>query len=445
MVVKKRQLDEDNFVVGLDIGTTKIVTVIGQRGEDGRVTVLGHGKGESTGVQHGLVINLDKTIAGIQTSMEAAYQRCPPNYEIKEAYVGIAGRHIKNIEYKHVVTRISKRDKPIRYEEIEQMRLDLLNISVPADERIIDVIPQKFTIDREHTAVDPVGMIGELIEGCFQIVTAKYADVKKIIYCVEQTGVKFKEIVLEPVASGLACLQEEEKKQGVALIDIGGGTTDLAIFLDGAPVYAKVIPIGGNIITHDIAAVCKIAEEQAEILKIRYGSCVMEKTNPDNFIRIAKRNATQKIQISEHMLSQIIHARVSNDMLLPIKTAIENSGYKDKIVMGHGIVLTGGGAKLKHLLDLTRFMFDVPVRVGTPEVGFDRSMSTELRDSIYSTSLGLLKFGIEKQEQNNPAAEENMNTTSLTPEIDRTSPWNKAKEIFDKTTKILGDILNQSN
>jgi len=364
--------------------------VAGTQYEDGKIDVLSYGKGQSTGVQHGLIFNITKTIEGINASIKAAANRF--DCKIDEVYVGVAGRHIKSIEYKHVVTRRNGKNEIIRQNEMDMIIDDLKNISVSPGEVIIDVIPQRFIIDTHRETIDPVGELGEVMEGYYQIVTGNNAEIKKIIRCVQDAQLKAKAIILEPVASGLSCLSLEEKMNGVALVDIGGGTTDVAIFLNGKPVFTRVIPVGGAVITNDIASVCRITEEMAEKLKQSHGTCIVDKSNKNNFITIPHLTGIKPVQISETYLAQIINARVQSGILNEIKKALDESGYYDKL--RKGVVLTGGGANLKHLKDLCFYTLNLPIRIGSPEIGFVPGLYPELKDPLYATGLGLLKYGI---------------------------------------------------
>lgn len=422
MISSKPENEDNNprIVVGLDIGTTKIATIVGYKSEN-KIDILGYGRGESTGVQHGLIFNIDKTVEGINISKEQAENRS--GYEVDEVYVGVAGRHINSMEYKHVITRINGKNSIIRQDEIDKMMDDLRHISVSKGERIITVIPQRYVIDRIRQTYEPVGEMGELIEGYFQIVTANEDEIRKILICVEASGLRYKNIILEPIASGLACVSEEEKKQGVALVDIGGGTTDVAIYHNGHPVFTCVIPIGGTIITKDIVKVCKVPEELAEKLKRTCGTCIVEKSNSNNYVTLPQMHAIQSRQISETHLAQIINMRVQTDILDRVKDAIDSSGYADKL--NAGVVLTGGGSTLRHIKELCEYTLQKPVRIGIPEFGFVHSMPNELKHPMYSTSLGLLKYGIEELESlksteetpvNNVITEESKNPKKDTPQ-----------------------------
>jgi len=386
----KETQEQPQIVVGLDIGTTKIAAIIGFRNSDGKIDVLGYGKGESTGVQHGLIFNINKTVEGINVAKNTAASRS--NQEFESVYAGVAGRHINSLEFKHVVTRRNGKEDVIQQEEIDKMVEDLENISVRPGEKIITVIPQRFVIDSIRETVDPVGELGELVVGYFQIITGNDFEIKKIIRCINDCDLKVNDIILEPIASAMVCLTQEEKQQGVVLIDIGGGTTDIVIYADGNPVFTKVIPIGGNVITKDIANVCQIPEDLAEKLKISYGTCVIEKSNKNNFITIPQFHESAPKQISEPFLAEIIYSRVQMDILTQIKKTIAESGYETRIRAG--LVLTGGGAALRHIKELCQYTLQRNCRIGIPDIGFVNSIPTELKNPMFATSLGLLKHGI---------------------------------------------------
>lgn len=381
--------DAPKVFVGLDIGTTKIATVVGYMAMDGKIEIIGHGKSDSNGVQHGLVYNLAKTIDGIKTSVEIASNQS--GYPISDVFVGIAGRHIKNTEFRHRILRKNGTEALIIQDEINEMIKTIKETPNQAGETVIDVIPQKFYIDNnfDREIIDPVGELGVNLEGVFQIITGNEHEINKILRCVEEAELNPADLILEPLASGLVSLTQEEKQAGVVLVDIGGGTTDIAIYLEGNPVYTQVIPIGGHVITSDIASVCEISDELAEKLKINHGTCVVEKSNKNNFITIPKYGQTEPIQISEEFLAKIIYARVIRDILTPVKAIIDKSGYANKI---KNVVITGGGAYLKHLKELSQFTFRKPTRIGSPGLGF-LSVPSELKHPMYATSLGLLKFG----------------------------------------------------
>lgn len=443
-----------NIVVGLDIGTTKIATIIGYK-SDKKIDVIGHGKAESTGVQHGLINNITKTVDGINISKELAENRTDC-CKVENVYVGVAGRHVKSIEYKHVLMRRNGKNSVIRQDEIDKMLDDLSHISVPSGEKFITVIPQRYVIDKERETTDPVGELGELIEGYYQLITGNESEINKILMCVNSAGLKAEKIILEPIASGLSCLSEEEKRYGVALIDIGGGTTDLAIYYEGSPVFTKVIPIGGSIITKDIANVCRITEEMAEKLKVNFGTCIVEKSNANHFMTLPQFHAVQPRQINETLLAKIINMRVQNDILNQVKKEIDESGYADKL--NTGVVLTGGGAAMKHIKELCEYTLQKPVRIGKPDFGFDPNISAELKNPMYSTAMGLLKYGIEaeemqkmsadeekvdKGEKQNPKKQDNPKPSKPSKPINPTG-WG-GDYIFKKVTEFFGGLVDKTS
>ena len=383
------------IVVSLDIGTTKIATIIGYQNSDGKIDVLGYGKGDSTGVQHGLIFNVNKTVDGINVAKNTAISRS--NQEFDSVFAGVAGRHINSTEFKHVITRRNGKEEIIRQEEIDKMVEDLENISVKAGEKVITVIPQRFVIDSIRETTEPVGELGELLVGYFQIITGNDYEIRKIMRCINDCDLIVSDIILEPIASALVCLTQEEKRQGVVLVDIGGGTTDVIIYVDGNPVFTKVIPIGGNVITKDIANVCQIPEDLAEKLKCGYGTCVIEKSNKNNFITIPQFHESAPKQISEPFLAEIIYSRVQMDILNQIQKAISESGYEKKIRAG--VVLTGGGSSLKHLKELSQYTLQRSTRIGIPDIGFVTSIPAELKQPMFATSLGLLKHGVQVYEK----------------------------------------------
>jgi cell division protein FtsA len=394
MAHSKEIQEQPQIVVGLDIGTTKIAMIIGFQNSEGKIDVMGYGKGDSTGVQHGLIFNINKTVDGINVAKNTAISRS--NQEIDSVYAGVAGRHINSMEFKHVVTRRNGKEEVIRQEEIDKMVEDLENISVRPGEKIITVIPQRFVIDGIRETTEPVGELGEMVVGYFQIITGNEFEIKKIIRCINDCDLLVDDIILEPIASALVCLTQEEKQQGVVLVDIGGGTTDVVIYVDGNPVFTKVIPIGGSIITKDIANVCQIPEDLAEKLKISYGTCVIEKSNKNNFITIPQFHETAPKQISEPFLAEIIYSRVQMDILNQIQKAIAESGYEKKIRTG--VVLTGGGSSLRHLKELCQYTLQRNTRIGIPDIGFVNSIPAELKHPMFATSLGLLKHGVQINE-----------------------------------------------
>ncbi len=394
--MKERDIDleqEGHIVVGLDIGTTKIVAVVGTSLDDGTIEVMGYGHGKSKGVEHGLIMNLihttDSIISAVGDASEAA------DVEINSVYAGIAARHINSSTYRHTIMRRNGRDEIIARNEIEQMSEDIRCIDIGDNKEVICVIPQNFTIDGQRNSLDPVGELGTRLDGYFQIISGRKDEIGKVVRCIKDSNLEVEEVILEPLASGLSCLTDEQKQQGAIIIDMGGGTTDVAIYRSGKTVFTKVIPIGAYIITKDIATVCNVTEEVAEKLKHKYGTCIVDKANKDNIISLPQiHNSQQSFQLEERYLADIIYTRVYNDILIPVRDAIRESGHGEAMRRGIGVVLTGGGSKLRHIKELCTFTLGLNTEIGIPNVGFS-GLPASLKDPMFSTSLGLVKHGID--------------------------------------------------
>lgn len=392
-----------DIVVGLDIGTTKVATIVGYLNNRGKIEILGHGKSASKGVEFGLIMNLLKAQESIKTSVQLASSHARID-SINSVYAGIAARHIRTANCKHYIFR-SNHNALITQEELDSMRQDVEHIALPPDQEIITIIPQKYIIEdsadgASHESLDPVGELGTKITGYYQIITGNIQEIKKINTCISNVNIKTEDLILEPIASGLSCLTDDDKRRGVVLIDIGGGTTDMVIFQNGHPVFSKVIPFAGSVITKDIANVCNIPEDTAEELKINHGSCIPEKSSASRVSTILRPHGLPPLKITDEQLAKIIYSRVHNDILGFVKKELENSGCMKMLQNGAGLVLTGGGAKLRHLVELCQYDLGLNTRIGIPGIGFADSLSNELKQPLYSTALGLLKYGIEEETKN---------------------------------------------
>jgi len=410
-----------DIVVGLDIGTTKVATIIGYLNNRGRIEILGHGKSASKGVEFGLILNLLKAQESIKTSVQLAASHAHMD-SVNSVYAGIAARHIRSLSCKHYIFR-TNHNALITQEELDSMKEDVENIALQPDQQIITIIPQKYVIEdsadgASHESLDPVGEIGSKITGIYQIITGNIQEIKKIHTCISNVNIKTEELILEPIASGLSCLTEDEKQRGVALIDIGGGTTDMVIFQHGHPKFCKVIPFAGSVITKDIASVCNIPEDTAEELKINHGSCIPEKSSATRVSTILRPNGQPPLKITDEQLAKIIYARVHKYILGFVKKELEASGCMKMLQNGFGIVLTGGGAKLRHLVELCQYELGLNARVALPGIGFADSLSNELKQPIYSTALGLLKYGIEKETKGFQISESSEGEKQTYPEDD---------------------------
>ena len=424
-----------NLVVGLDIGTTKIAAVVGYRDENGKINVVGHGKSVSTGVQYGQIQNIVRTVEGIKKSVEIASEKA--NVDIETVYIGIAGHHIKSNQYKHHGFRNGNPD-PITQEELDTMQREVFNVNVPPGEEIVDVIPQRYIIDDKRVSNNPAGELGNKIAGLYQVITGQQAEIQKVSMCADRAELKIQEIILEPLASSIACLRENEKKEGVALIDIGGGTTDLIIYIDGNPVYTKVIAVGGDTVTSDIAKCCRVSEEVAEKLKIQRGTCIVSNSNSNAIISIPRPYGQAPIEINENYLARVINARVGEEIIKTVKSEIINSGFKDKL--NGGIVLTGGGANLKDIKGLCEYELQMPARIGIPNIDFSPDIPVELKQPAYSTVMGLLKYGIEMDESYQEQLDEETNQEKSRPQKNRKKPnWG----LFSKAHTYLKKILKE--
>ena len=336
------------IIVGLDIGTTKIACFVGRKNEHGKIEILSMGKTESLGVMRGMVSNIEKTIQSIDGAVKEAEERIEGELDIKSVNVGIAGQHIKSIQHRGIYTR-SNIETEISQSDINRLVDDMYKMAMPPGEQIITVLPQEYIIDNEQGIKDPIGMSGVRLEANFHIITGNIGASLNIHKCVERTGLKVKDIILEPIASADAVLTEEEKEAGVVLVDIGGGTTDVAIFHEGIIRHTAVIPFGGNVITEDIKEGCAIMKRQAEKLKQKFGSALASESQENEVVAIPGLRGRAPKEITLRNLASIIQARMEEIIDL-VHYEIRNSGFDKKLI--GGIVVTGGGAQLKHTTQL---------------------------------------------------------------------------------------------
>lgn len=395
------------IVVGLDIGTTKICAIVGRRSKDNTVEILGIGKAESAGVTRGVVSNIDKTVQGITQSIEIAAAQS--NVEIRVVNVGIAGQHIKSLQHRGLITRRDL-NREINRKDIEKLIEDMYNLVMPPGEEIIHVLPQEFTVDNEPGIKDPIGMAGVRLEANFHIISGQVTAVKNIVKCVTKAGLESHELILEPLASSEAVLTDEEKEAGVVLVDIGGGTTDLAIFHEGIIRHTAVIPFGGNSVTEDIREGCSVMRNIAEMLKTRFGSALAEENKDNEIVCVPGLRGRESKEISVKNLAYVIQARME-EIIEHIYYEIKTSGYEKKMI--GGIVITGGGADLKHLPQLVEYVTGLDCRIGYPSEHLaknevlQKNIFDDLQSPMYATGIGLLIKGIQKMEnaEEQPVAE----------------------------------------
>jgi cell division protein FtsA len=378
---------KSNYVAAIDIGTTKIVSLIGRVNESKRLEVLGMSKTVSKGVKRGVVLNIEETVTAIRQTVDEAQKQA--GVQFSDVFVGIAGQHIKSIKNRGYINLGSDRDE-ITQKDIDALINDMYKIPIELGEEIIHVLPQNFIVDNETGVKNPVGMSGRRLEANFHIVIGQIASAKNIEKCVNRVGLRVNQLILEPLASSAAVLTDDEKEAGVALVDIGGGTTDVAVFYDDSIRHTAVIPFGGNVVTKDIKEGCKILHRQAEALKTQFGSALGDLAPEDKVVTIPGINGRDPKEISFKNLAYIIQMRME-EIIDAVMFEIENSGCMDKL--SAGIVLTGGGALLKHLAQLVRFQTGMDVRIGYPVEYLAGENNHEINKPQYATSVGLLLKG----------------------------------------------------
>ena len=394
-------------VVSLDIGTTKIAAIVGRRNEHGKIEVLGHGRAESGGVIRGIVCNIENTIKSIKDAVQQAKEAS--GVEIKYVYVGIAGQHISSRQQPGQLIRIKGGEEVITEQELQDMCENIYNIGLKPGEEIIDIIPQEYTIDGESGIPNPVGMIGNSIHASYHVIIGQTAAARNIYTCVTQAGLETLDLILEPMASASAVLSADEKEMGVALVDIGGGTTDLAIFYNGIIRHTKVIPLGGDIITNDIKEGCSILKRQAEELKIKFGSAFVQENKGNEFVSIPGLQGRPHKEISIINLAHIIQARME-EIMEYVNTEIKMSGYVHRL--GGGIVLTGGGSLLKHVAQLAQYVTGMEVRIGYPNEHLSNNQNVQvISNPIFSTGIGLIVEGFAELDKEMKKNERKTQTT----------------------------------
>ncbi len=384
----------DEYVAAIDLGTTKVVALVGKKTKSGKLHILSHSKTPSKGIKRGVVLNIEETVAAIQETIEEV--QLQSGIIFNEVFVGIAGQHIKSIRNRGYINRDSV-DNEIVKEDIQALVRDMYKIPLEAGEEIIHVIPQTFIVDNEVGVKNPVGMSGRRLEANFHIVIGQVASAKNIEKCITRVGLKVEELILEPLASAAAVLTEDEMEAGVALVDIGGGTTDLAVYYDGVVRHTAVIPFGGNVITNDIKEGCSILHRQAEALKMQYGSALGDLAPEDKIVSIPGISGRDPKEISFKKLANIIQSRME-EIIDAVSFEIESSGVADKL--SAGIVITGGGSLLRHLPQLINFKTGMDVRIGQPNEHLTVDSGEEINHPLYSTAVGLVLKGFDYYQEN---------------------------------------------
>lgn len=381
---------DEQLIVGLDIGTTKICAIVGQMKENGKINVLGMGEAKSMGgVSRGVVANIAKTVDAIKKAVDMATTRS--NCNIRVVNVGIAGQHIKSMQHSGLLIR-SNGDSEIDQKDLDTLEQDMYKLATDPGTEILHVLPQEYIVDNQEPTRDPVGMMGVRLEGNFHIITGQVAAARNIIKCVEKAGLQVGDLIVEPIASAQAVLMPEEIEAGVALVDIGGGTSDLAIFQGGRIRHTAVIPYGGEIVTSDIQDAFSLLPEQAEALKVKFGGALPEAARSNEIVVIKGLPGRKPREILVKNLSHVIHARVKEIFEL-IDDQILISGLKNKL--HGGIVITGGGSQLKNIDQLMEFVTGMEVRMGFPNQHLSKGMVDEVKSPMYATGIGLVLKGFE--------------------------------------------------
>jgi len=441
-------MDKHNISVGLDIGTTKIVAMIGRKNEYDKLEILGVGKSKSLGVHRGVVNNITQTIQSIQQAVQEA--EATASEKIEEVTVGIAGQHIRSLQHSDYITRPNS-ELVIDETDIDRLINQVHKLVMLPGEEIIHVLPQEFKVDGQAEIKEPIGMYGGRLEANFHVVVGQVSSIRNIGRCVKSAGLELEGITLEPLASANAVLSQEEKEAGVALIDIGGGTTDLAVFKDGIIRHTAVIPFGGNVITEDIKEGCSIIEKQAELLKIKFGSAWPGENKDNEIVSIPGLRGREPKEITLKNLSKIIHARVV-EIIEQVYVEIKNYGHEEqKKKLIAGIVLTGGGSQLKHLKQLVEYITGMDTRIGYPNEHLAGDSDEDIASPLYATAVGLVMDGLKRQKRKKEELEEELQSAG---EIEQTEdveedtvieePKKERRSFLDKLTERVKEFLDNA-
>ncbi len=449
-------MEQNDIAVGLDIGTTKIVAMIGRKNDYGKMEIIGIGKAKSLGVHRGVVNNITQTIQSIQQAIQEA--EADSGMKIKDVVVGIAGQHIRSLQHSDYITRPNP-DEVIDATDIETLCNQVHKLVMLPGEEIIHVLPQEFKVDGQAEIKEPIGMYGGRLEANFHVVVGQVSSIRNVGRCVKSAGLELSAVTLEPLASANAVLSQEEKEAGVALVDIGGGTTDLAIFKDGIIRHTAVIPFGGGVITEDIKEGCSIIEKQAELLKVKFGSAWPGENKDNEIVSIPGLRGREPKEITLKNLSKIIHARVV-EIIEQVYLEIKNYGHEEqKKKLIAGIVLTGGGAQLKHIKQLVEYITGMDTRIGYPNEHLAGDSDTETTSPVFATAVGLVLNSLEinskhphVEEEEEHAQEEvagGATPTAVTQEEEeereeRTTVSQPRRTIFEKWFEKFKDFLDNA-
>ena len=385
-----------NLIVGLDVGTSKVVAIVGEIGDDGEIEIVGLGSHPSYGLKRGVVVNIESTVQSIQRAVEEA--ELMAGCQINGVFAGIAGSHIRSLN-SHGIVAI--KDKEVTSSDVDRVIDAARAVAIPADQRIVHILPQEFIIDNQDGIKEPIGMSGVRLESRVHIVTGALSAAQNIIKCVRRCGLEVDDIILEQIASSYSVLLEDEKDLGVCLVDIGGGTTDIAVFTEGAIRHTAVIPIAGDQVTNDIAVALRTPTQYAEEIKIKYACALAQLASPEDSIEVPSVGERPPRRLQRQTLAEVVEPRYE-ELLTLIQAELQRSGFEDLIAAG--IVLTGGSSKMEGLAELAEEIFHVPVRIGVPHTV--TGLVDVVRNPIYATGVGLLMFGHQHARERAPEGTE---------------------------------------
>lgn len=431
-------MDKDKIVAALDIGTTKICAMVGRMNQHGRLEILGMGRCQSEGVTRGLITNIEKTTQGILKAIEDA--SIQSGVDIKVVNVGIAGQYIKSSTHKGSTMRENPNEM-ISVEDVERLTNDMYKLVMPPGVQIIHVMPQDYTVDNETNIKDPVGMVGSRLEADFHVIAARTDAVSNILRSVHKANLEIENIVLEPIASSMAVLMPEEKEAGVVLVDIGGGTTDIAMFYEGIIRHTAVIPFGGSIVTNDIKTGCMLLPQDAEKLKIKFGFAMASQAQMNQIVSIPGLKNRPPKEISVKNLAFIIEARME-EIIDIVFAEIVSSRFIDK--MSQGVVLTGGGAQLNALKDLFEMRTGLECRLGYPTEHLGKSKLEAMKNPMFSTAIGLVMAGFKSVDdrENQYSVVKQANVVKTIPGFTRMEP--APKEAKTTTADLLSNLFKKT-
>ncbi|HEY6530157.1 MAG TPA: cell division protein FtsA [Cellvibrionaceae bacterium] len=381
------QANGSKMIVGLDIGTSKIVAIVGEISPEGELSVIGLGSHKSTGLKKGVVVNIDSTVQAIQRAIEEA--ELMAGCQIHSVFAGIAGSHIRSLN-SHGIVAI--KDKEVLNQDLDRVIDAAQAVAIPADQKILHILPQEYLIDEQDGVKDPLGMSGVRLEAKVHLVTCAINAAQNIEKCIRRCNLEVEDIILEQLASSYAVLTEDEKELGVCMVDIGGGTTDIAIFTEGAIRHTGVIPIAGDQVTNDIAMALRTPTQYAEAIKIKYACALAKLTNPDEMIQVPSVGDRAPRSLSRQSLAEVVEPRY-DELFTLVQAELRRSGFENLIPAG--IVLTGGTSKMEGVIELAEEIFDMPVRLGIPQNV--RGMRDIVTNPIYSTGVGLLLYGMKQK------------------------------------------------